>query len=170
MRATLILFLFGIIMVSVAHGADLLVTKPGKYRSGDKKTSVEVTPATAGHINAQVAFSIKMRVPGLGQNVEVTDSRRVKNLRAESGWAFCISKGGDVWVYDGAGALTVFRRRPDHVDTLKSCSEPNLGDRSPEVLKEWIAKHRVQPVGPPNGSQPRRSETNRTSSMAGSRR
>lgn len=166
MRKTLLLVFFGIGMTAVGNGADLLVTKPGKYTSDDKKTSLVITSPSSGHLYVQMTFKIKMEVPGVGQNAEVTDSRRVENLPVESGWAYCLSSAGDVWCYDGAGAFTLFRRQADHVDTLKSCADPNLGERSPRVMKQWIAK-RIARAGPVNGSQP---ETNRISSTAGSNR
>jgi len=96
-------------------------------------------------------FKIHMEVPGLGRNVEVTDSRRFEDLATESGWTYCVSRGGDMWFYDGVSAFTLFRRQQDRVITLKSCSEPNLGDRAPKVMKQWIAKNAAQSAGPANG-------------------
>ena len=171
MRKTLNVFILGIGMITVAHGADVLVTQTGKYSSSDEKTSLAVASSTADRIDVQMAFKIRINDPAIGRNVEVTESRQVSNLPVEpGGWVFCIPEGGDVWFYDGVGAFTEFQRLPDHIETLKSCSEPKLGDRAPKLMKQWIAKQIAQHGGAANGSQPVRAETNTTSSAAGSRR
>jgi hypothetical protein len=171
MRRTLTLFLLGIGMITVAKGADLLVTRSGEYSSNDKKTWLKVANSVDGHIKLEIAFKIHMQVPGMGPNTEVTDSRRFEDWAVKQRpWACCIAEAGDVWLYDGGGIFTQFRRKPDRIETLASCSEPNLGDRAPKVMKQWIARHLAEQDGPANRSQPASPGTNRTSSAAGSGR
>ncbi len=73
---------------------------------------------------------------------------------------------GTVITYRGPGGRFGRGRWPDEVDRLKP------SDTGP-VLREWGYDYTVdkaQPDGAANGSQPIRSETNRTSSAAGSLR
>jgi hypothetical protein len=75
MRKALNVFVFSIGMIVVAHGADVLVTRTGKYSSGDGKTSLEVATSAADRIDVQMVFRIRINDPAAGRNVEVTDSR-----------------------------------------------------------------------------------------------
>ncbi len=171
MRTILTLFLLGLGMITVAKGADLLVTRPGQYTSGDKKTLLQVTNSADGHIKLAISFKIHMQVPGMGPTTEVTESRRLEDWPTKQGrWACCISEFGDVWLYDGSGVFTLFRRKADRVEMVGSCSEPNLGDQAPKTLKDWCARHSAEPGGAANPSQPFRAKTNRTSVAAGSGR
>jgi len=91
------------------------------------------------------------------------------------------SLGGNSYTGDGwdtfieMGGVTTGDRQSDYtlyVDTLKFSIIENLSATNalPVTIRVTRTNRQPQPVGPANGSQPIRSETNRTSSAAGSRR
>jgi hypothetical protein len=168
---TLTLLLLGIGVITVAKKSDLLITRSGEYSSGDKKTWLKVSNSSDGHVALEIAFKINMQVPGMGPNTEVTESRRFADwVEEQARWACCISEAGDVWLYDGGGTFTLFRRKADGIQKLATCSEADLGERAPEVMKRWIARQLAEQDGPANRSQPVGPQTNGASSVAGSHR
>ena len=121
------------------RGDELLVTQSGDYTSKDKMVSISVAGSAKDHIKLHIVFKSHIQVPSAGGDVEVTSSTQVDDLPVKPDrWAFCISKENDVWFYDGEGAFTKVHNMPDRIQTLKSCSEPNLGDQAPEMMKKWI--------------------------------
>jgi hypothetical protein len=137
-------------MMAAAHAGDFLVERPGTFKSDDKKTAVEVATTANGHISFRLDCTIHTEVPDIGENVEVTSSRTMDSVPVKRGqWAYCVTKDGHVWFYDG-DIFTYYRRLPDRIAMLQSCTEPTLGDRAPALLKDWIAKKRAEQDESPN--------------------
>lgn len=128
---------------TVAHTREVLVERPGQFTSDDKKTTIEVTASKDGHLNFRIECLVQMQVPGLGEKVAVKSSRSFDLGDKDGLWAYCTTNDGNVWLYDGE-MFTRFRRLPDQIAMLQSCTEPTLGDQAPALLKSWVAKRTTE--------------------------
>jgi len=141
MRTSLFILFLLAATPGVAQDAEL-VTRFGRHVSKAMNVTVEVSKASATHINFTIAFKSKIPNPsGGGRSVEVTSSVDVKECAVSAGaWAFCITREDEIWFYDGDRLFTRLHNTPDAIRKSATCSEPNLGEQAPEALKKWIQK------------------------------
>ena len=167
MKTIGLLVIAAIVVTSQINAAALeneFVRKPGQYSLDGKGSMLTITKKPAGSWSLEATW----------RSGDATSSAAPDNCLLADGWFVFVEKPNRIWIFDGVDGGTLLSHSEKELsdssfsrEVMASCPQA-VWDALPQKVR---AKYRkVEPDGPANGSQPSRSETNRTSSAAGSRR
>jgi hypothetical protein len=150
--------------ITAAASENYFVRKPGQYSLDGKGSTLTITKKPAGFWSLKATW----------RSGDATSSAAPDNCLLADGWFVFVEKPSRIWIFDGVDGGTLLSHSEKQLsdcsfsrEVMASCPQA-VWDALPQRVQ---AKYRkVEPDGPANGSQPFRSETNRTSSAAGSRR
>jgi len=163
----LIIFMAVILTTSNIHAAPLendFIRKPGQYSLDAKGSTLTIIEQPARSWSLKVTW----------QSGDAKDTTAPHDCLRAEGWFVFVEKPGRLWIYDGreGGILVIHSEKQSSVSAFSSAVMSSCPQKVWDVLPQSVrGKYRkAEPDGAANGSQPIRSETNSTSSAAGSRR